>query len=238
MRERYLEQDVVIGFEDDAKTLAPSPILELSHLVVTADSISFGSDTDVADCINVVNYDYEGIRYTVTNSRWQSRASEDMPWTYVADSWRSEEICVAKPTADGSYRMLVQVEINDGIQYFLSNSIELTEPEPPAPTAEQLFRDNISQSIVQGRCINCHTSGGTASSARLIFVTSSVDDHEASNLQEFRDFFDVQTNARTYILNKVSAQVNHGGGAQLPSGTQRYQHMDEFLQAIERERAE
>lgn len=238
MRERYLEHDVVVDFEDDAKTLVPSPISELQHLVVAADSVSFGSDIDVSECISVVDYDYGGVRYTITNSRWQSRTSDDMPWTYVDDSWRTEEICVAEPTEDGTYRMLVQVEIDGGNQYFLSNIVELTAPEPPAPTAAQLFSDNISESIVQMRCINCHTTSGVASSARLIFVTSSTDGHEASNLEEFEDFFDVVTNARTYILNKVSAQVSHGGGAQLPTGTDRYRHMDEFLQAVEREHSE
>ena len=238
MRERYLEHDVVVDFEDDAKTLAPSPISELTHLVVAADNVSFGSDTDVSECISVVNYDYDGVQYTVTNSRWQSRTSEDMPWTYVDDSWRTEEICVAEPTEDGTYRMLVQVEIDNANQYFLSNAVELTAPEAPQATAAQLFSDNISQSIVQRRCINCHTTSGAASSARLIFVTSATDGHEASNLKEFEDFFDVQTNARTYILNKVSAQVSHGGGAQLPTGTDRYRHMDEFLQAVEREHSE
>lgn len=237
MRERYLEYDVVVDFENDAKILTPPPISELPHLVVAAGSVSFGSDTDVSECISVVDYDYGGVRYTVTNSRWQSRTSDDMPWTYVDDSWRTEEICVAEPPEDGTYRMLVQVEIDSGSQYFLSNTVELTAPEAPA-TAAQLFSDNVSESIVQGRCINCHTSSGAASSARLIFVTSSTDDHEASNLKEFEDFFDLQTNARTYILNKVSARVNHGGGAQLPSGTDRYRYMDEFLQAIERERTE
>lgn len=238
MRERYLEHDIEVDFEDDAKTLSPPPIAELPHLVVAAGSVSFGSDTDVSECISVVDYEYGGVRYTVTNSRWQSRTSDDMPWTYVDDSRRTEEICVAEPPEDGTYRMLVQVEIDSGSQYFLSNTVELTAPEPASATAAQLFSDNVSESIVQGRCIHCHTTNGDASSARLIFVTSSTDDHEATNLKEFEDFFDLQTNARTYILNKVSARVSHGGGAQLPSGTDRYQDMDEFLQAVEREHSE
>ena len=238
MRERYLEHDVVVDFEDDAKALAPSSVPELSHLVVAADSVSFGSDTEDNDCIEVVDYDYEGVRYTVTNSRWQSRTSDELSWTYVDESRRTEEVCVVEPTEDGTYRMLVQMEFDDGNRFFLSNVVELTMPEPAQPTAAQLFSDNINEKIVQEKCIRCHTTEGVASSTRLIFVNSSTDDHEDLNLQEFEDFFDVQTNARTYILDKVTARVGHGGGDQLPSDTEGYMNMDEFLQAVERERDE
>ena len=62
--------------------------------------------------------------------------------------------------------------------------------EPEGQSAEEVFRQLISGPIVQTKCINCHVEGGASANTRLVFVDHTDPDHEATNLQVFKDFLD------------------------------------------------
>ena len=94
-------------------------------------------------------------------------------------------------------------------------------------TAEDVFRDSISP-VVQAQCVNCHVAGGVSGATRIVFVRSSNTDHEAVNRQTFEDFLAAVDGGANVILNKIRG-VGHGGGIQVPNGSQDYDHFVRFL---------
>ena len=94
-------------------------------------------------------------------------------------------------------------------------------------TAEDVFEEHISP-IVQAKCIACHVEGGVSQNTRLIFTPSSEDDHESINLQVFDDFLAAVDDGANVIPNKIRG-VGHGGGTQVPVGSQEYRHFERFL---------
>ena len=98
-------------------------------------------------------------------------------------------------------------------------------------TAEEVFRDHISEPVVQAKCVNCHVAGGLSGNTRLVFVRSSdTPDHEALNLRTFEALLDQieDEGGGTYILNKIQG-VAHGGGRQVPLGSAHFANMERFL---------
>ena len=98
-------------------------------------------------------------------------------------------------------------------------------------TAAEVFREHISGPIVQGKCIVCHVEGGESGNTRLVFVRESDPDHEARNLEEFESFLDEVDDGAGYILNKIQG-VAHGGGTQVPAGSDDYKNMEQFLRLL------
>ena len=99
-------------------------------------------------------------------------------------------------------------------------------------TAEAVFRQLISGPIVQSKCINCHVEDGASGNTRLLFVSDENPDHEAINLQAFRDFLDEVEDGASYILNKIQGALGHGGGIQVAAGTEDYANMERFLSLL------
>ena len=95
-------------------------------------------------------------------------------------------------------------------------------------TAAEVFRERISGPIVQTKCVTCHVKGGQSGNTRLVFLPLSNPDHEAHNLQVFKDFLADVDDGATYILNKIQG-VAHGGGVQVAAGTADYENMERFL---------
>ena len=96
------------------------------------------------------------------------------------------------------------------------------------PTAEEVFRDRISEPIVQAKCILCHVEGGLSGNTRLVFVRSSNPDHEALNLAAFEKFLANVEDGAPLILNKIQG-VAHGGGVRVADGTPEFADMERFL---------
>ena len=99
-------------------------------------------------------------------------------------------------------------------------------------TAEAVFRQLISGPIVQSKCITCHVEGGASGNTRLVFVPETDPDHEATNLQVFKDFLDEEEAGASYILNKIQGALGHGGGIQVAAGTGDYVNMERFLSLL------
>ena len=94
-------------------------------------------------------------------------------------------------------------------------------------TLEDVFGSDVSP-IVQAKCVLCHVQGGVSGTTRLVFVPASNADHEALNLQAFRDFLEEVDDGANVILNKVQG-VAHGGGVQAAAGTQDHSNLQRFL---------
>ena len=100
-------------------------------------------------------------------------------------------------------------------------------------TAAVVFHDHISGPIVQSRCIYCHVEGGRSGHTRLVFVRASdTPDHEALNLQTVADFLDMVEGGHERILIKIQG-AGHGGGPQVPVGSDEFEDMDRFLALLD-----
>ena len=97
---------------------------------------------------------------------------------------------------------------------------------------EAVFSQLISGPIVQSKCINCHVEGGASGNTRLVFITDANPDHQAINLQVFRDFLEEVEDGANYVLNKIQGALGHGGGIQVATGTDDYSNMERFLSLL------
>ena len=105
------------------------------------------------------------------------------------------------------------------------------QPAAPASAAEA-FRRDISGPVVQAKCVNCHVQDGRSGHTRLVFVRSSdTADHEALNLQAFKNFLVEEEGGGSYILNKIQG-VQHGGGVQVPVDSPAFANMERFLMLL------
>ena len=95
-------------------------------------------------------------------------------------------------------------------------------------SALAFFLNRISGPIVQAKCVNCHVEGGLSGHTRLIFQPSSNPDHAARNLAAIRNFLATVEGGANRILNKIQG-VGHGGGIQVPAGSDDFANMASFL---------
>ena len=98
----------------------------------------------------------------------------------------------------------------------------------PGESPEEVFRELISGPVVQSRCILCHVEGGVAGATRLLFVPAPRPDHPSRNLAVIRDLLAALEDGAAYVLNKIQG-VSHGGGPQVPAGTDEFASMERFL---------
>ena len=121
-----------------------------------------------------------------------------------------------------------------------------TAPMTEFETAREVFDSDISPSIVQTKCINCHVEGGQSSHTPLVFVGSTDDDHEHTNFDVFKDYVAGSDDDHDHdhdspvdvILDKIQGNQTHGGGEQVPSETEDFRNMQRFLWILEAEVAE
>ena len=138
-------------------------------------------------------------------------------------------------TGKGKWRLVVSsdepIEVLNTLSTPTGHLTNLSTVPGPAVSAESaagVFAERISGPIVQGKCIACHVEGGLSGNTRLVFVRSTVSDHEARNLQAFKTFLDEVDDGAKLILNKIQG-VAHGGGVQAAAGTHEFADMEQFL---------
>ena len=136
-------------------------------------------------------------------------------------------------TGSGKWQLVVTSEPAIEVMSLLSSPTghltNLSTAPGTAADAAQVFREHISGPVVQSKCVNCHVEGGLSGNTRLVFVPSSSPEHEARNLQTFKDFLTEVEDGASYILNKIRGGLGHGGGTPVAAGTVDYAHMERFL---------
>ena len=138
----------------------------------------------------------------------------------------------------GDHRIFVGFLVGD-VLYFTPAALRFEieeEPVDTGPTAREqaitLFESTISPRIVQGRCIECHVSGGQAFGLALhIFVGTSNADHLNINFGEFEEVHEAR--GTSFILNKVQGQLLHGGSIQLVAGSADFNSLADFLDLLD-----
>ena len=138
-------------------------------------------------------------------------------------------------TGKGKWQLVVSadapIEVLNTLSTPTGHLTNLSTVPVETESAAEVFREHISGAIVQGKCIACHVEGGMSGNTRLVFVPSSVPDHETRNLEVFEDFLDEVDDGARYILNKIQG-VAHGGGVQVPAGSDDYENMERFLRLL------
>ena len=104
--------------------------------------------------------------------------------------------------------------------------------DDPQTAARQSFNATIYPTIVQGKCVDCHVSGGEADATRLVFVTSAADGHQATNFERMRAFVAGADDRAMLVLDKVRGLADHGGGEQIADGSPEYVDLERFLSLL------
>ena len=97
-------------------------------------------------------------------------------------------------------------------------------------SAASLF-SSISGPVVQAKCANCHIEGGISGHTRLVFLPSSEPGYESHNLGVFQDFVSSVEDGADTVLAKIQG-VGHGGGIQVPAGSENFASMESFLRFL------
>ena len=95
-------------------------------------------------------------------------------------------------------------------------------------TAEAFYASDVD-SIVQGKCITCHRSGGQASSTALRFTSSVSGNHGV-----FDSFVNNPTKGAraTRVLSKITGGSSHGGGQVISQGSANYQTFSGYMDLL------
>lgn len=119
-----------------------------------------------------------------------------------------------------------------------------TAPMTEFETAREVFDADISQPIVQTKCINCHVEGGQSGHTPLVFENSEADHHEEHNFGEFKEYLadtdhgdhdHEDDRPATVILDKIQGNRSHGGGEQVAADSEDFGNMERFLEILEDE---
>ena len=95
-------------------------------------------------------------------------------------------------------------------------------------TAEAFYASDVD-SIVQGKCITCHRSGGQAGGTALRFTSSVSGNHSV---------FDGYVNSPTKgakasrVLSKITGGSGHGGGQQVSQGSAQYRAFSDYMDLL------
>jgi hypothetical protein len=133
----------------------------------------------------------------------------------------------------------LSLAITQGASNVEVRTLALAVLEDESQLSLQFFTDNISMSIVQSKCVNCHVGGGVGPErgARHIFTTNSNSNHIAINHQVFIDFAGLSSfrtqDFSDYVSAKASGQSFHFGGVQLAPGSTALNNLKTYLNMIE-----
>jgi hypothetical protein len=113
-----------------------------------------------------------------------------------------------------------------------STSVAIRGGGSSSSAALDAFTADISDVIVQSKCVICHVSGGASGNTSLVFTRSGSDsDHLANNFEVFQNYLASEADGATQILDKVRG-VAHGGGMQFSSFSSEYSNLSDFLNLL------
>ena len=100
-------------------------------------------------------------------------------------------------------------------------------------TAEAFYASDVD-SIVQGKCITCHRSGGQAGGTELRFTSSVSGNHGV-----FDSFVNSPSKGAraSRVLSKITGGSGHGGGQQVSQGSAEYQTFSDYMDLLSADEA-
>ena len=118
--------------------------------------------------------------------------------------------------------------------------------EQQSSSSFQLYKTNISSSIIQNNCIMCHKTGGAAASSALHYVDSSSTNFQTTNYNTLVNYINnllggaverpaaamgTATDGSSLLVSKPQG-INHGGGIRLMTGSQDLQKLQNFVNTV------
>ena len=118
--------------------------------------------------------------------------------------------------------------------------------EQQSSSSFQLYKTNISSSIIQNNCIMCHKTGGAAASSALHYVDSSSTNFQTTNYNTLVNYINnllggaverpaaamgTATDGSSLLVSKPQG-INHGGGIRLMTGSQDLQKLQNFVNSV------
>ena len=100
-------------------------------------------------------------------------------------------------------------------------------------TAEAFYASDVD-SIIQGKCITCHRSGGQAGWTELNFTSSASSNHGV-----FDSFVNSPTKGAraSRVLSKITGGSGHGGGQVISQGSADYQTLSSYMDLLSADEA-
>ena len=102
-------------------------------------------------------------------------------------------------------------------------------PGTPAPTPTPTM--TLNRSVIQAKCVSCHSATGAARSTALIFRTGDTAADVAYNEGQLKTYMAGRTNGGQIVLDKPRGLLGHGGGALLALGSAEYTLLANFVAA-------
>lgn len=108
------------------------------------------------------------------------------------------------------------------------------EPELDGPEAcvdiDDFFRERVWAPVLKQKCYACHNVSGAAKDSDLVLQGTDYPGYLDANLQTLQNLSRLEIDDTSLILLKPSAQVEHGGGAQLELDGDEYAALEEFVE--------
>ena len=172
--------------------------------------------------------------YRTPTARWayelqRALAHQRMENTMYASTPSRAGVDVMCPVlSNGRLGPPIEMDLRGAFMKLDSKRYSAKADEIESEAALTFFLNHISGSIVQAKCVNCHVEGGVSGHTRLIFQPASNSEHEMLNLAVFENFLANVEDGANLILNKIQG-VSHGGGIQVPAGSDDFANMETFL---------
>lgn len=105
----------------------------------------------------------------------------------------------------------------------------------PAPAkcvgTDVYFRDTAWPQVFSA-CVQCHVAGGQASGTRFTLKPTSVSDYVSQNIQAVRYMMAFEQDGKPLLLLKPTMGVPHGGGLQIPAGSDKQAVLEETIDRL------
>lgn len=117
---------------------------------------------------------------------------------------------------------------------------DASEPETDGETSgepcvdnEAFFAEQLFPTVIESRCMVCHTSEGLARDSGMVFVTAVQPNHLQENLETLTEVASLEQDGTSIILLKPLGQLYHGGGAVLSADAVEYGLLQEFVDRLD-----
>lgn len=106
-------------------------------------------------------------------------------------------------------------------------------PDETCVDNEEFFAEQLFPTVIESRCMVCHTSEGLARDSGMVFVTAVQPNYVQENLETLTEIAGLEQDGQSIILLKPLGELSHGGGALLTDDSVEYGLLEEFVARLD-----